>query len=69
MQTKDYENRINNIIINQKEATIFSIQYAYEQLYNKFLNGSFINVLINHLIKQHKIKKIAINKVPYYYAI
>ena len=69
MQIKDYENRINTIITNQKKATIFSIQYTYEQLYNKFLNGSFINILINRLIKQHKIKKIVLNKIPCYYAI
>lgn len=66
MQLKDYENRISNIITNQQNATLLTIQQTYEQIYNKFLSSSLANAFVNNLIKQHKIKKTIINHVPHY---
>jgi len=69
MQLKDYENRISNIIASQQNATILSIQQAYEQIYNKFLSSSLANAFVNNLIRQHKIKKTVINHIPHYHII
>lgn len=67
MQFKDYENRIHIIIANQQNATILSIQQAYEQIYNKFLSSSLANAFVNNLIKRHKVNKTVINHIPYYH--
>ena len=69
MQLKDYENRIHIIIANQQNATILSIQQAYEQIYNKFLSSSLANAFVNNLIKQHKVQKIVINHIPHYHTV